>query len=72
MSRLNCPPRSEQRCLNCYYSCHYRTIPDELYCHKKPPALHPLDRVDRRVDTAIWPRVQKSQWCGSWAPIEES
>jgi hypothetical protein len=62
MSKLNHPPSSEQACLNCYYS---RAAGASLYtCRCMPPALVEV--------SGRWPLVEDTDWCGEWAPREES
>jgi hypothetical protein len=59
MSKLTYPPRSEQRCENCYYACPFSD--GGQTCHRKPPAPN-----------GAWPHVGNSKWCGEWAPMEAS
>jgi len=53
------PPRSKQRCENCYYYVPVSQAVGE--CRAKPPK-----------DSLFWPKVFPIHWCGAWSPLEES
>ena len=57
------PPRSEQRCGNCYYHC----LGNDCHRYAPRPVLGLLVGYE-----SYWPDVCDGEWCGEWAPKEVS
>jgi hypothetical protein len=56
--KTNYPPLREQQCSNCRYC-------PENECRRHAPVAG-LNLIGK----AFWPEVERTDWCGEWAPQE--
>jgi hypothetical protein len=68
MTEPNSVPVWSQRCANCYHSREHRKLfneygeqlnTDTIECRFQPPN-----------NMAVWPLVDKNEWCGQWKAME--
>ena len=71
------PPRTEQNCDNCFYNTELYRLNDDgqvemrLQCRRYAPKPTEGPWVSSNPG-AFWPSVKAHEWCGEWAPKEES